>query len=70
MNVEIECLFITALDPLSTWIRHSCSDVNYSMAISRNVTGGVFKINIPSVGISKVYCDMETDGGKWTVSFQ
>lgn len=67
VNVEIKYFFI-ALDEFALLIRHDCSDVNYPMAISRNVTGGVFKINIPLIGISEVYCDMTTGGGRWIVS--
>lgn len=42
----------------------SCNDVDRDTTKS----GGIFDINIPGIGVSEVYCDLETDGGNWTVS--
>ena len=38
------------------------------MVKRRNVTGGVFDIKPLEMSELEVYCDVETDGGGWTVS--
>ena len=40
-----------------------CSDLKYKRSKS-----GVYRISPDNVKPFKVYCDMETDGGSWTVS--
>ena len=40
-----------------------CSDLKYKHSKS-----GVYRIDPDNVKSFKVYCDMDTDGGSWTVS--
>lgn len=49
-------------------IPQSCYNISLDSAKSRNETGGVFDIDIPTVGKTEVYCDVTTDGGNWIVS--
>lgn len=61
--------FLAILEFSRVLSTRSCTNIEMESAISRNETGGVFEIYIPSkLGLTSVYCDMRTDGGQWIVS--